>query len=208
MTSSRKAGRPKVARGSSSNRYTPKSNVQSYAGGLSLLHGIAGYYETAAQRRMYEMQGQNYLAQAQAANFNAYLSKRNISGAYEQGAFQAMVQGMQDAQIIAQQKAKTASSGVKVGSGSAKEIEASQRLNAAINQDTIQKNTTAQANKFRIEEGNYLAQAIMNQGNAQASQLMAKGQQPLLGALSSIAGSLAMYDMQWQMAGNNSLFSF
>lgn len=170
-------------------------------GAASALSGITSVLAQRQQNAKYNMEASKHLTQKQIAAGNEQLAKMAMRDAYTSGAYQAMMQGLQDAQMISQTRAARASSGVRMGVGSAKEIEASQRINAAINQNQIQKQTVAAANNHLLEASNYRVQQIISQGNADAAKAMKVN--PLLSGLTGIITSAVQYDNLWQDGGKN-----
>lgn len=167
----------------------------------SAVQGITAMMAQSAQNTALASQATQYLAQKSTAAFNEQLAKQATAQAYSSGAYQAMMQGLKDAQIIAQTRASRAGSGVKLGVGSAKEIEASQRISAAMNQAQIQKSTIEQATNHILEQANYQAQQVIAQGNADASNVLQ--QSSGLAGLSSFINAAAMFNGLWQSGGNN-----
>lgn len=167
----------------------------------SAVQGITAMMAQSAQNTALASQATQYLAQKQTASINEQLAKQATAQAYSSGAYQAMMQGLKDAQIIAQTRASRAGSGVKLGVGSAKEIEASQRISAAMNQAQIQKATIEQATNHILEQANYQAQQVIAQGNADASNALK--QSSGLAGLSSFINAAAMFNGLWQNGGNN-----
>lgn len=167
----------------------------------SAVQGITAMMAQSAQNTALASQATQYLAQKSTAAFNEQLAKQATAQAYSSGAYQAMMQGLKDAQIIAQTRASRAGSGVKLGVGSAKEIEASQRISAAMNQAQIQKSTIEQATNHILEQANYQAQQVIAQGNADASNALQ--QSSGLAGLSSFINAAAMFNGLWQSGGNN-----
>lgn len=92
---------------------------------------------------------------------------------YRQGAYQAMQQGLADRAKLGQIRASQSASGVRMGSGSAKEVENSQKMMTDLNAITIQQNTTSAAMAQKVQTANFLASAEINKGNAQAARTMA-----------------------------------
>lgn len=176
--------------------------------GISAIgQGIAGGIDALTKRNSYNTQALLYSAQAETFDTNARLADLSIANAYQSGAYESMVQGLADAQKISQTRVSTASRGVLLNSGSAGEIEASQRINAKINQINIQRNTTSAINQARMQKANNQAQAIIQRGNAEASRILANATNPLLSGVMSFASALFSYDASWQMQGNESIFS-
>lgn len=170
-------------------------------GAASALSGITALLAQRGKNAQIDRESGAYMNQKHAAKLNEQLANLATREAYTSGAYQAMMQGLQDAQIIAQTRASRAGSGVRLGVGSAKEIEASQRMSAAMNQIQIQKQTTAQANNHLLEASNYRVQQIIAQGNADAAK--ASKVNPLLSGVTGLISSAVQYDGLWQDGGKN-----
>ena len=168
-------------------------------GAASAVQGITAGLAQSAQNSAYKLQAEQYEQQKLMAAQNEKLAKMAVANAYSSGAYQAMMQGLQDAQIISQTRASRASSGVRMDVGSAREIEASQRISAALNQAQIQKNTTAAAVNAKLQQANYQVEQIIAQGNADAARAMESDS--WLAGLSSFITSAGMYDLAIQGTG-------
>lgn len=170
-----------------------------YLTAASALQGITAGFGQSSQNSSYELQAQQYEQQKLTSAQNEKLAKMAVANAYSSGAYQAMMQGLQDAQIISQTRASRASSGVRVGTGSAREVEASQRISAALNQAQIQKNTTAAAVNAKLQQTGYQVEQIIAQGNADAMRAME--QDSWLSGLTSFITGVGMFDLLLQGQG-------
>lgn len=178
-----------------------KINPAYMIGAASALSGITALLTQRGKNAQIDREASAQLNQKHAAMLNEQLANLAMREAYSSGAYQAMMQGLQDAQVISQTRASRAGSGVRLGVGSAKEIEASQRMSAAMNQIQIQKQTTAQANNHLLEASNYRVQQIIAQGNADAAK--AAKVNPLLSGVTGLITSAVQYDNLWQDGGKN-----
>lgn len=178
-----------------------KINPAYMIGAASALSGITSMLEQRSKNQQYSMQANQYLAQKNTAALNERMAKMAAANAYTSGAYQAMMQGLRDAQEISQTRASRASSGVRLGTGSAREIEASQRINAAINQAQIQKQTIEAATNHMLDASNYQVQQVIAQGNANAANALK--QNSWISGLTSFASSAVQYDNLWQDGGKN-----
>ena len=175
----------------------PRFYIPAAAAVSGITAGLARQNENAG----YELKAQQYETQKQTAALNERLASLAIANAYDSGAYQAMVQGLSDAQTIAQTRASRAGSGVRLGVGSAREIEASQRVNAALNQAQIQKSTLAAATNSMLDQYNYKIQQVIAQGNANAARAFQRGSG--LDTLTSFITSAGMFDQIYQSGGKN-----
>ena len=179
------------------------------------LKGTAEYYNVRSQKTQLKNNSYQEAMQANVAMLNAQYSKQisdlnaentrnEMYNVYRMSEHQAMIQGFQDAQVMHAQVAQTGASGTRIGVGSKKELDQTNELGHTINQNTLWENTISQANALRTEEvnyqtqgilqqANYIAQAYVSQGNAQASQIVADSLDPvgegILSAVNSFAGS-------------------
>lgn len=215
----------------------PNMNVWTALAKASI-NATAEYFNSMSKRRELEALSNSLMFQAQTALMNSQIvesklslvpamkelnkiaietSKSNVMSAqndvynqYRMGEYQAMQQGLHDAQIIHAQRAQTASSGVLMTSASKAELDQSNVMGAQINQHIIQENTNsavrqAQANvtslqnqsiellsqsmqligqeaDLKMQQANFMAQAAILEGDSQASNIMAKSIKPFLNA--------------------------
>ena len=139
----------------------------------TVLAGLASYYTGQTAKASLEIKAKAYESQASYARVNQRLAKTNIMYAYEQGAYEALCQGQHDAQEIAATRTKAASRGVRLNTGSTAEIEASQKINAKVNQIKIQQNTVARANEARMQLAVAKGEELVALGNAEAADILA-----------------------------------
>ncbi len=178
-----------------------KMNPAYMIGAASALSGITSIFEQKSKNTMYAAQANQHLAQKQNAIMNERMANMAVANAYTSGSYQAMMQGLRDAQEISETRASRAGSGVRLGVGSAKEIEASQRISAAMNQAQIQKQTIEAATNHMMDAANYRVQQVIAQGNANAANAMK--QSSWMSGLSSFITSAVQYDNLWQDGGKN-----
>ena len=122
----------------------------------------------------------NYEYQAKLARLNGQVGQRQLYQIYRQGEWQAMAQGVVDAEKIAQTRARTASRGVRLGQGSAALIEQTERMAAYQNQKAIQISTTNAAVQQRAQIANNYAQAYIAEGNVKATEYNQQAQTHLI----------------------------
>lgn len=166
-------------------------------GGTAVLHGLASGIAQHATNKGLDASAKGHEYQRDVALINAEIAKMQIEGAYQSGAYEAMVQGLADRQKMSQEVVRQASSGTKIGQGSNADISTTQWINAQINQRVIQKNTTKAINQARMEQANANAQAILEQANADAKRAM-KGNvflSGLLGTVQAVGYSMLAYRM-------------
>ena len=126
--------------------------------------------------------------QAQVARNNQTIALQNANYASEAGAVQAENVGLKAAGELGQVKAAQAAGGIDVNSGSAVDVQQSQRESGALSELTTANNATLQAYGYQTQATGYAAQAGLEEATAEnaipGSLLSAAG-----GALSS-AGTL------------------
>lgn len=176
------------------------------------LKGVAGYVSAKTQKRQLEFNASVSRYQAGTARMNGEFAMKqaqlNAQGAtqemynvYRMGEHQAMLQGQADAQVIHSQRARTASSGVRMDSGSKAEIDTTNRMGEEINRKALQESIIHNASAMKIqatnyevqgilEQANYTAQAYILEGDAKASEILAKQISPLGEGLTAFANSL------------------
>lgn len=177
------------------------------------MKGIGTYFDARSQQRELRFQGTMSRFQASMARQNAYFAekqaqinaKNSINDMYATfriGEHQAMLQGLADSQVTHKQQAVTASSGTRMNVGSKNEIDYTNRVSAEINQKAIQENVVREASNFKLqsvnaevtgllEVANYNAQALIAEGDARASDIMADAIDPVSSGILSFANSFA-----------------
>lgn len=165
------------------------------------LAGIKGYFQAQEEKNNYRAMASNYDYQAKIADLNARASKLNIANAYKSSEYQAMQQGLADAQRISRTRTRTAGRGVQLNSGSAAELETTQKMNAELNQQAIRKNRVEAVNQQRLNLASAQGQGIVNRANAQAARDIAGTINPFLRGLGSFLTMGLMTDISWQQRG-------
>ena len=183
------------------------------------IRATAEFYESMSARREQQHLSANYQYQALAYDMqsklvdidiqNAQLDIRSatndIYNTYRMGEYQAMMQGLQDAQIIHGERASTASSGVRMNSESKQEVYKSNVYGAQQNQWAIQENTNSAARSAKmnvqkimknmsdleLQKANFKAQEIIAMGNSQAAKIESKSIKPLENAIYAFGLSMA-----------------
>ncbi|SDD95547.1 hypothetical protein SAMN05216337_1017148 [Bradyrhizobium brasilense] len=121
--------------------------------------------------------------QAQVARNNAIIARQKADYAIKSGQQQAATQSMKGAATGGKIKANQAASGVDVNSGSAADVQTSQRELAKLDSDTVLNNAELKAWGYRTE-------ATSDEAQAQLSDLQAE-QAPIGAALSATGGLLS-----------------
>lgn len=187
------------------------SNLEMIGG--SVARGIASaagaYAQARAQSRSYASQAQNYRAKAAQAALNYQAAKRNIYDVAQNHEYEAMLTGLQNAQTIGRTRARVASSGVRLGQGSAAEVEATQRMNARRDWITGERNRTAAMNVARTQASNARTEELIALGNAEAARIMGQSVSPWTQAAGAFVHSYGLADMSWaQTYGASPTLSF
>lgn len=183
------------------------------------VRATAEFYDSMSDRREQQHLSANYQYQALAYDMQSKLVDIDIQNAkldirsatndvyntYRMGEYQAMLQGLQDAQIIHGERASTASSGVRMNSESKQEVYNSNVYGAQQNQWAIQENTNSAARSAKanvqklmknmsdleLQKANFKAQELIAMGNSQAAKIESKSIKPLENAIYAFGLSLA-----------------
>lgn len=183
------------------------------------IRATAEFYDSMSDRREQQHLSANYQYQALAYDMQSKLVDIDIQNAkldirsatndvyntYRMGEYQAMMQGLQDAQIIHGERASTASSGVRMNSESKQEVYNSNVYGAQQNQWAIQENTNSAARSAKmnvqkimknmsdleLQKANFKAQEIIAMGNSQAAKIESKSIKPLENAIYAFGLSMA-----------------
>ena len=132
-------------------------------------------------------QANNARYQAEVAKNNALTASQNAAYAAHAGQAKAMTEGLKNANQQAMVKASLAANGVDVNSGSAVDVETSEREKGALDQETIINNSQLQVYGYRTQETNFLEQEQADQ--AQASEAVPGAAIGAVGSLLSNASS-------------------
>ena len=134
---------------------------------------------------------------AAVARNNAIIAQQNAAYAIQSGHAQAANQSRKGAAIMGKIKAGQAASGVDVNTGSAVDVQQSQREINKLDSDTVLNNAELKAYGYRSDATNYTAQAGLDEMEAE---------QAPIGAAFSAAGSLlssaSSVGTKWAMMGS------
>lgn len=194
------------------------------------VRATAEFYDSMSDRREQQHLSANYQYQALAYDMQSKLVDIDIQNAqldirsatndvyntYRMGEYQAMMQGLQDAQIIHGERASTASSGVRMNSESKQEVYKSNVYGAQQNQWAIQENTNSAARSAKdnvqklmknmsdleLQKANFKAQELIAMGNAQASKIESKSIKPLENAIYAFGLSMASSGFNFKGIGS------
>lgn len=169
--------------------WTPSSTLGAVGMGTTMLGGLTSalgsIFQGQSQQQMY-----NY--QAGVARLNQQIAEQNAVYAEQVGEQQATQAGLQGAQRLGQIKVAQASSGLDIRSGSAAQVQQSQKLVTAMDLATIRSNAAKTAYNYRVTGVQYGAQAGLDTVSGQNA--MTSG---FIGASSSILGAASSVSSQW-----------
>ena len=131
---------------------------------LGSLTGMLGAQQTAAAQQ------QQFNYQAGVAQINQQIALQNADYARDQGEMQAEKTGLQAGQQMGQIKTSQASSGLDIRSGSALQVQQSQRTVTSMDLDTIRSNAAKTAYNYDVQAVQYGNQAqLYRMGGANAA---------------------------------------
>lgn len=162
---------------------------------LALAAGIGGAGVTAAgklEAGAAAANAANY--QAEVARNNAIIAQQNADYAIKSGQVQAANQSMKGRAISGKIKANQAASGVDVNTGSAVDVQQSQREVNKLDTDTVLNNAELKAYGYRSDASNFTAQAGLDEMQAEQAPIGAAFDAAggLLSSASSVGGKWAM----------------
>ena len=130
--------------------------------------------------------------QAQVAKINAAIAAKNADYSIIKGESEAMRYGIQASQRFGNIRAAQGSSGLDVNSGSAQDVQASQRMVTSLDFQQIRENAARQAYNYKVEEAGYSNQARLD--TMQSYQSLLSGG---IDAASSFIGSSSSAANKW-----------
>lgn len=133
-----------------------------------------------------------YGYQANVARINSQIALQNADYARMQGEQQSVIQGRKGAQQLGGIRAAEGASGLSVGSGSSKDVQASQKSTTALDLNQIRSNAAKTAYDFDVQSTQDQNQAGLY--SAAASNSKTAGD---ISALSSIVGGAGSVSSKW-----------
>lgn len=127
------------------------------AGGIKGSQGARAGGEAAAAASRY---------QAQIARNNAIIAKQRADYAIAAGQQRAAIQSMKGAAVAGKIKAGQAASGIDVNTGTAVDVQASQRETAQLDTETALHNSQIEAYGYRVQASNFEAEAALKDSAA------------------------------------------
>ena len=147
------------------------------------MQGIGTYFSAATQK-------ENLRAQAVMAEVNARIAEMGAQSALRSGQYEVGRLTLQAGQLKGRQRAALAGSGVAMGEGSAREVQASTDVMKDIDKNALLANAVSQAWGHRMQGVNYQNEAIYARANA-------KGINPLMQAGTSLLGGATQVASSW-----------
>jgi len=150
---------------------------------------IGGLIQGKGQQQQYEAQSQMYNYQSRVAQINSQIDKQNADYAIVRGEQQASIEGMKGAQTLGQIKVAQAASGIDVNTGSAADVQESQKKITKMDMDTIRANASKTAYDYNVQSVQDINQAgLYGMASQNAS---AAGNIAMMSSIVSTAGSVS-----------------
>lgn len=166
--------------------------------GSSLVGGLLGAF---GANQSAKAQSQMYAYQAQVAKINSQIDKQNADYALAVGESQATQYGLKSAQQQAQIRAAQGASGVAVNSGSAADVQRSQRQISQMDLATIRQNAAKTAYDYNVKSVQDINQAGLY-GLASTDAKRAG----TLNVMSSLIGTAGSVSSKWLQGNTIGLF--
>lgn len=167
---------------------------------MALVAGVAGAATSAGGMLMSGAAAQNASNyQAQVARNNAQIAQQNADYAIAAGQAKAATQSLKGAAIGGRIKTTQAASGIDVNSGSAVDVQESQREQEKLDTETTLHNATLQAYGFRTQATNFEAQAKLDELSGKSAKLGSE-----IGATGSLLSSASALGFKWGGKGGSS----
>lgn len=161
--------------------------------GIGMANTALGGVEGAiGQFQSGQAQSEMYKYQAGVAQFDKVIADQNAAYAEQIGEQEAQRYGMQAGQRFGQIKAAQASHGLDINTGSAKDVQDSQKLVTRMDLTQIRSQAAKTAYNYEVQGAGYTAQAGLD--TASAANARRAG---LVGASSSILGASSAVSSEW-----------
>lgn len=185
----------------------PTTTATSYSGmagaGLSLsaagavLGAIGTYQSLMGQRHQQRSEALNDEFRATQSAIQARAAEQEAQEILRAGKLQAAYRGLVEAQDIGATRANAAARGVVAGTGSAGDVERSQRLAAELDKRTLRTNAERAAAGARERKANAAGESLLLRASAAARRATANSINPAFGATASALGSGGSLLAQW-----------
>jgi hypothetical protein len=133
--------------------------------------------------------------QAQVARNNAVIAEQNAQYAIKAGAQEATTQGMKNRAVMGKIMAAQAASGVDVNTGSAVDVQRSQRETGLLDTMTIDHNALLKAYGYRAAGTSFQGQATLDEAEGRQART---GSQ--IGAAGTLLGGASSLGFKWNSA--------
>lgn len=150
--------------------------------GVSALGTIAGGISQAHQASY----------QAEVAKNNATIADNNATEATQAGQAQAEAASLKGAAVAGNILAEQAANGIDVNSGSAVDVQQSQREESKLDTNTVVHNAALSSYGYRTQQQNFLAQAELDKSEAASAPIGAA-----IGAVGSFLGNASGLSSKW-----------
>lgn len=170
------------------------------AGSIGLGSSLAGGILSAfSAEKEGQSQSQMYNYQAQVSRINAQIDRQNSEWAQQKGDIEGRQYGMKAGQQFGQIRAAQGASGLDVNSGSAKEVQQSQRTITHMDEAQIRENAGKTAYDYRFKQTQDENQAGLY--DKAASDVKSAAHLKALGSIIGTAGSVSSKWMAGSQAG-------
>ncbi len=167
--------------------------------GSSLAGGILSAYSATKEG---ESQSQMYNYQAQVARINAQIDRQNADWAQHKGDVEGLQYGMKAGQQFGQIRAAQGASNIDVNSGSAREVQLSQRAITRMDEAQIRENASRTAYDYRYKATQDENQAGLYVRAGEDAKSAAK-----LKAIGSLIGTAGSVSSKWQQGAQMGMFA-
>ena len=161
----------------------------------SAISAVGAYSQGQSTSRMYGYQ-------ANMARINSQIAKQNADYARNQGEQEAVIAGRRGAQQLGGIRAAEGASGLDVNSGSAKDVQTSQKGTTALDLTQIRSNAAKTAYDYDVQSTQDISQAGLY--DMASSNAKTAGE---IGALSSIVGGAGSVSSKWLQGQQEGLWS-
>lgn len=167
-------------------------SIASSAGG-GIMSAFGAKAEGQANRQMYDYQ-------AQVARINAQIDRQNAEWERSKGDIESLQYGLKAGQQFGAIRTAQAASNLDVNSGSAAEVQRSQRTITAMDNATIQRNAAKAAYNWDVK-------ALMDENQANVYNIAGANAEKAgnLKAMSSIIGSVSSVSSKWMVGSQSGL---
>ena len=138
--------------------------------------------------------------QAAVAKNNAIIAERNAAHAEQAGEAQATATSLKGAAIGGKIKGAQAANNIDVNSGSARDVQVSEREKSQLDTETVLNNAELQAYGYRSQATGFQAQAGLETATAEQAPIGAE-----LGAAGNLLSSASSIGAKWNGFGGGSL---